>query len=809
MKKIISLLLCTTLLCACFEDVGTDNKGSIAGTVLDYTVGDPIPVVNVVLKEGNISTVTGYDGTFWFNNIPEGEYTIEISKNGYKPGEKKVYVNAGETSEFQLLLERIPAIVTADRDTLDFGKSYNTMSFNIVNNSYENMEWEIKENCKWITDVKPNMGVLKFGKTETIVVVIDREKLDGGINRANIVLRSNNGSTEVKVIAEGESVPSLETHEVTNIHAHSATLNGKITKSGTPEYTERGFVYSTEKEPTIEKCIARKTSPKNSNTEFSCDIKELTQNKKYYVRAYAMNENGISYGGVVDFITAEGLPTVESLDAKNVNASSATIGGRLIENGDKKVYERGVCWDTEGTPYIDDNHKYINGDETGEYWIDVDGLKTNTKYFARAYAKNENGVSYGRIIEFTTVAGLPTVESLYAKNVEARTASLGGRLVSNGGYKVYERGICWDTDGTPNIDGNHKYISGDETGEYWIDVNNLNPSTKYYARAYAKNENGVSYGNLYEFITKGSKVTISIGNVTNITSSSATLAASIGDAGSPAYTECGFCYSSSSQEPTIDNNFITSSHRGVGQFTCSINGLDYNYTYYVRAYAIQNGEVIYSSVINFKPTYSKASVTLNEVTNIKETTATFKANVTNAGDPNITEKGFCWSSSSSTPTIDMERKVVSGTYKGSYNLNISNLNKGTTYYVRAYVIQNEEVIYSNTLNFKTIKKPIVTTEAITNLTAEGSSLYVTYSVTFNGTISDAGVPEYTQRGFVYSEYSSPTVGSGTSVTVSGTGTGKFSKNISGLSSYKNYYVRAYVKTENEYIYGETVSFSTY
>ncbi len=812
MKKIISLLLCSTLLLGCFEDVGTDNTGSIAGTVSDYTVGDPIPVVNVVLNPGNISTVTGTDGAFGFRNIPQGKYTIEISKNGYKKSEEIVYVFSGETSECQLLLKRIPAIVTTDRDTLDFGKSYNTMSFNIVNSSYEDMEWSVEENCKWITEVKPKSGVLKFGGSETIVIVIDRDMLDGGTNSANIVLRSTNGSTEVKVVAEGEykTVPSVETYEVTNFSAHSATLNGEITNSGSPEYTERGFVYSTTAKPTIENCIAKVTSPKNSNVKFSYDIKNLALNQTYYARAYAKNVNGISYGIVVEFTTTEGCPTVETLNAKNVNASSATIGGRLIENGGDEVFERGVCWDTQGTPNINDNHKYISGDETGEYWIDVNGLKTNTKYYACAYAKNENGVSYGRIIEFTTVAGLPTVESLNAKNVTARTASLGGRLISNGGYKVYERGICWDTNGSPNIDKNYKYISGDETGDYWIDVNNLNPSTKYYACAYAKNENGVSYGNLYEFTTTGSQVTISIGNITNITSNSATLVASIGDAGSPAYTECGFCYSSSSQNPTIYDNSVKSSFTGAGQFTCSINRLDYNYTYYVRAYAIQNGEVIYSSVINFKPSWSKASVTLNDVTNIEETTATFKANVTNAGDPNITEKGFCWSSSSSSPTIDMERKVVSGTYKGSYNLNISNLNKGTTYYVRAYVIQNEEVIYSNTLNFTTFKKPIVATESITNLKPEDPSFKINYSVTFNGTISDAGIPAYTQRGFVYSDYySTPTVGNGTTVTVSGTGTGKFSKEVNGLFASSYYYVRAFVKTENGYIYGETVQFDTW
>ena len=207
MKRIFLMLLCATMLWNCSEDAPTGNVGSIVGSVADYSTGSFIPVVNVVLTPGNKSTVTGSDGTFSFNNITEGEYTITISKEGYKPAVyNDIFVYADESTEYHLLLERIPAIVTADRNTLDYGadKSFNTQSFNIVNSSYEDLAWSIEENCEWITGVKPSSGTLKYGKTETIVVVIDRDKLDSGNNHANVVLRSSNGSTEVEVYAEGE-----------------------------------------------------------------------------------------------------------------------------------------------------------------------------------------------------------------------------------------------------------------------------------------------------------------------------------------------------------------------------------------------------------------------------------------------------------------------------------------------------------------------------------------------------------------------------------------------------------------------------
>ena len=820
MKKLLfAITLFTTLVLwsGCTQEETNKDEYAFTGTVVDAASGEPIPNVPVMVTNGMhiyTSTKTDANGMFkLYINIYKinNQYYILIGDETTE--QKRVEIRGFSSYEtnlgtFEIQGQGKPVV---EMGSCNVGKETIVCTASITNDGY--LEIDEKGFCFGKTP-KPSVDDMKVvcgsGK-DNFIAEVSLSKFDKSSNYyVRPYAKNSKGigyGKEVSFTTQ-EGLPIVETLNAENVKVSSATIGGNLIENGGFKVYERGVCWDTDGTPDIDG--NHKYINGNETGEYWIDVDGLKTNTKYFARAYAKNENGVSYGRIIEFTTVVGLPTVESLNAKNVNAVSASLGGELISNGGYKVEERGVCWDTEGTPDIDDNHKYINGDETGEYWIDVNGLKTNTKYYARAYAKNENGVSYGRIIEFTTVAGLPTVESLYAKNVEAKTASLGGRLVSNGGYKVSERGICWDTNGSPNIDKNYKYISGDETGDYWIDVNNLNPSTKYYACAYAKNENGVSYGNLYEFTTNGLKVAISIGNVTNIKSSSATLVASIDDAGSPAYTECGFCYSSSSQEPTIDNNFIKSSHRGVGQFTCSINGLDYNSTYYVRAYAIQNGEVIYSSVINFKPSWSKASVTLNDVTNIEETTATFKANVTNAGDPNITEKGFCWSSSSSSPTIDMERKVVSGTYKGSYNLNISNLNKGTTYYVRAYVIQNEEVIYSNTLNFTTIKKPIVATESITNLKPEDPSFKINYSVTFNGTISDAGIPAYKQRGFVYSDYySTPTVGSGITVTVSGTGTGKFSTEVNNLLSSKYYYVRAFVKTENEYIYGETVSFTTY
>jgi hypothetical protein len=145
---------------------------------------------------------------------------------------------------------------------------------------------------------------------------------------------------------------------------------------------------------------------------------------------------------------------------------------------------------------------------------------------------------------------------------------------------------------------------------------------------------------------------------------------------------------------------------------------------------------------------------------------------------------------------------------GNYYKNITNLIEGETYYVRAYVMQNGVAIYGTTVVFTTDELPVVYTNDISNLTPVSSAgIILSWNVTFNGYIESVGNPPYVERGFCYDTYSNPTANK---QIVSGNGTGSFSKNITGLLNYQVYYVRAYAKTASgTYVYGQTVSFSTF
>jgi hypothetical protein len=122
MKKIFYLMTAVALMFGCAEKEEA-TTGSIIGTVSDKTTGELVPTVNVSLSPGGKSGVTGSDGSYSFPDLNPGNYTVSISKKGYKPATKSITVVVGQNANGHILIERIPAIVTVDRDVLDFGEN--------------------------------------------------------------------------------------------------------------------------------------------------------------------------------------------------------------------------------------------------------------------------------------------------------------------------------------------------------------------------------------------------------------------------------------------------------------------------------------------------------------------------------------------------------------------------------------------------------------------------------------------------------------------------------------------------------------
>ena len=212
--------------------------------------------------------------------------------------------------------------------------------------------------------------------------------------------------------------------------------------------------------------------------------------------------DSIAVFGKVTGITAD-PPTVTSTAVSSISTTFATTGGNITTDGGAQVTDRGIVYSTTvTTPTIVDT-KMQTGTGSGVYTTQLTGLVAGTTYYARAYATNSAGTSYGTVMTFTTMTALtvPVLTTTFVSSVLAITANSGGNVTDWGGSTVSSRGICWSTSPSPTI-LNSITSNGNGIGSFASSFCTLTPSTTYYVRAFATNETGTGYGNELSFTTQ-------------------------------------------------------------------------------------------------------------------------------------------------------------------------------------------------------------------------------------------------------------------------------------------------------------------
>lgn len=226
------------------------------------------------------------------------------------------------------------------------------------------------------------------------------------------------------------TIPIVFNYSVSSVDTNNRVLklNAEIIHKGGSEIVEKGFVWNNKGGPSISDT---KIISSSNNDIFSSDF-NFEMSISYYIKSYAINSFGVSYGEEIEVKIDKVKPKVLTQEIIEIDSNYAICTSNVTYSGGTEIIERGLCWASFSNPTIADN-KTSDGSGLGLFTSTMTNLLPNTIYYCRSYATNSEGTTYGKEISFRTMVAKLYIGMQYKGGIIFYIEPMkgGGLLVSN------------------------------------------------------------------------------------------------------------------------------------------------------------------------------------------------------------------------------------------------------------------------------------------------------------------------------------------------------------------------------------------
>ena len=406
--------------------------------------------------------------------------------------------------------------------------------------------------------------------------------------------------TDVRDASVPEVITLIDDEHPIQQLATSIIFQAEVTHAGGVPVERYGVCWGTTSNPVIE---SGDTSVCGSGTgEFTAIAKNLKPNTLYYIRPYATNSVGTSYGDEFQKNTTKGLGVMRTFVIDSlIRAESAVVGGNILDPGEGEILERGVYLTQKGTKITDTIPFTMEADS---FYQRVTGLERLASYEVEAYLVNTFGTITGGVLSFTTTDGMPLVAEPDTVDISFTSATFSSKLLESGDSLITALGFCYGTEPNPTLENDFVTAELQADSTFSASLPDIVQQTRYYVRAFATNSYGTFYsdGSGATFVLKDQKPTVEteepqVGIGGNVAFSGTILAE-----GMSPVTEAGFLWSTE-EEPTLETP--KSSHRnlfeeGATEYAMTLGNMRGGTTYYVRFYAKNEYGTSYGEVKAFE-----------------------------------------------------------------------------------------------------------------------------------------------------------------------------------------------------------------
>ena len=662
------------------------------------------------------------------------------------------------------------------------------------------------------------------------------------MNNSNGCGLAGSYSTTVRPNLQFTEQPSsaIVTINPTNIAQTTATSGGNIISAGGSTVTARGVCWSTLANPTISD---NHTSDGSGPGVFTSSLTGLSVYTLYHIRAYATTSAGItSYGNDLTFTTLLNFYTIgngnttcyypyttawkdgrtQMLYSEAELAASGISPGLIVSIGLNVIsadpivmngfYIRlmntsmpaitgwvnsmdmtegysgtysvpGTGWQmiTLGTPFVYDGTNLLieicYGNSSYNSYSPVYG-STAAGMINYFYQNLSSGSgcdltnTYSTTVRPNLQLGQQPMHVLtdHISGISQTIAVGGGTVTPDGGPAVIARGVCWSTSSPPYITDSHT-SDGSDNGSFISNITGLTPGTLYHVRAYATNNSAItSYGNEVTFTTRANSTTITIGSGT---------------------TNCQYPY-------------ITSWKDGRTQMLFTAEEIS-SYLYSPGLISDIGFNVITANSI----VMSGFNVSLMNTT-MSSITGWVNSGMTNCYSGTYSVAGTGWQLIHlGTPFVyDGTNLLIQICYDNSSSAGDSPVYGSTSGGMIYYYCNNNPGGCSLTGSYSTTVRPnlqLVEQQSLPILTTPATNILQTTATSGGNILSDGG-SNITERGVCWSTSVNPRYSD--NHISNGNGTGIFTINLTGLSPWTLYHIRAYATNSAGTWYGGDLTFTT-
>lgn len=367
-------------------------------------------------------------------------------------------------------------------------------------------------------------------------------------------------------------------------------------------------------------------------------IINLPTNENFVIIGFEAEVKG-AYGVTLDDVKIcdgdqTAYPQVQTISVTSVTDERATVSAKLDSHGNNNVHTLGICLATHPLPTIEDSVILTSTINQEIFTIDLLNLISNTTYYVRAFARNNGHIDYGDTLSFVTecarienypfYVNVPEIQSCldintswnydsetsiytFTSQQQSATAKLILPILNmadrEATYISFDRKQLTLNAGTDVL----RILYKNDISAEWTELITYNEATTdfqrdsilltnlssnyYLAFEGLSNLSSIELKDIIVYATYQLPI-IEIEQSTS-THNSISLAAEVIYQGVSEVTDRGFCWGTT---PNIDINTPTTIHlgSGMGEISTTINNLEENTVYYVRAFATNSNGTSYT-----------------------------------------------------------------------------------------------------------------------------------------------------------------------------------------------------------------------